>query len=131
MIREYRFDLRHVRSLEDWWDMYTAVVRGAGWEMFGRNRDAYRDSLAGGPGCPETPCRFRFTNVDGLRSEDALEYTRRELESQKSRCHTSHVSAIDSQLDLLRLGIGETLLNWIVDPPMGVDGIEVVVRAGG
>jgi hypothetical protein len=127
-MREYLFDLGQVQSLDDWWDMYTGVVRGSGWELFGRNRDAYSDSLVGGPGCPETPCRFIFTNVGRLRSEDLLEYTRSELESKKTRCHPSHVQNVQAQIALLRFGIGETLLNWIIDPALGVDGIEVVVR---
>jgi hypothetical protein len=128
-MREYYFDLGRVQSLDDWWDMYTKVVRGPGWEVFGRNRDAYWDSLVGGPGGPETPCRFIFMNVSNPRSPALLEHTRTELEAKKARCHSSHVESIEAQIDLLRFGIGETLFNWIIDPVVGVDGIEVVVRA--
>jgi hypothetical protein len=130
-MREYTFDLARVRSLEVWWDLYTSVVQGPDWEMFGRNRDAYSDSLGGGPGCPQTPCRFVFTNIGDVRSSELLECTIRELNLEKTRCHPSHVARIESQIDLLRFGVGETLFNWIIDPTLGVEGIEVVVRGAG
>lgn len=49
---EYRFDLSAVRTLDDWWEQYIQIVNGEGAGFFGRNRDAYRDSLHGGPGAP-------------------------------------------------------------------------------
>ena len=129
-MREYTFDLAQVRSLEAWWDQYLIVVQGPGSELFGRNRDAYSDSLSGGPGGPQAPCRFVFTNIGGVRSDELLECTIRELNLKKTQCHSSAIGQIESQIDLLRFGIGETLFNWIIDPTLGVDGIEVVVRGG-
>ena len=126
-MRDYSFDLRTVRSLDAWWDLYTRVVRGPGWKDFGRNRDAYRDALAGGPGCPELPCRFVFENAPVERGE-LIELTVRELRRGQDEGHPSARPLLDAQIELLGYGIGETLLHWILDPALEAAGIEVVVR---
>ena len=129
-MRDYCFNLILISSLNDWWDMYTQVVRGPRWELFGRNRDAYADSLSGGPGCPDRPCRFIFTHVSALCGERVLQITRDELTRKRSDCHSSHVPNIDAQLLLLKCGIGETLLTWILQPLYGQDDIDVYLKAG-
>ncbi|HET7109707.1 MAG TPA: hypothetical protein VFI41_02450 [Gemmatimonadales bacterium] len=126
---EYRFDLSTVRSLDDWWDQYAHVVNGKQVGLFGRNRDAYRDSLRGGPGAPEMPCRFTFTNVAALDPQSLQKSTREELERKRTKAHPANIEHIDSELRLLTYGIGETLLNWILDPPIEA-GIEVLVKPG-
>lgn len=127
-MKEYIFDLSKIRSLNDWWDMYIQVVQGDGREYFGRNRDAYSDSLSGGPGCPEYPCRFVFTNIDKVAHEDLSKWTQQELSIKKSKCHSSWIRYIDMQMELLERGIGETLHHWIIDPVMGHKQIEVVIK---
>jgi len=126
---DYHFNLSTVRSLDDWWDQYLRVVNGEGSGFFGRNRDAYNDSLNGGPGAPRRPCRFIFAQCAALDRDLALAVTRRELEHMRTRVHPTNIVNVDAQLKLLRCGIGPTILNWIIDPPIEA-GIEVVVKPG-
>ncbi|MEW8647945.1 MAG: hypothetical protein AB2563_17780 [Candidatus Thiodiazotropha endolucinida] len=127
-MKEYIFDLQKTRSLNDWWDEYINIVRGEGFEYFGKNRDAYSDSIDGGPGCPEYPCRFVFINKGKITNPQLIEYTKIELEFKKTKCHPSWLPTIEAQLELLEKGIGENLHHWIIDPLMGREGIEVVVK---
>jgi hypothetical protein len=126
---EYRFDLSRVRSLEDWWDQYTQVVNGLGAGHFGRNRDAYRDSLCGGPGAPMRPCRFTFVNAGALSRDDVLAATTKELEQSRAKVHPTNLKNLDARLALLSYGVGETILNWILDPVIEA-GIELTVKPG-
>ena len=127
-MKEYIFDLSKISSLDDWWQLYIDTVKGDGGELFGRNRDAYSDSLDGGPGCPEYPCKFIFINKGNVSDANLMRYTKNELEIKKSKCHSSFVPEIEKQIELLEVGIGETIHHWIIDPLMGHEGIEVVVK---
>jgi len=77
-----------------------------------------------------TPSRFVFTNVASLSRDAVRSATELELRAKLKRCHPSNVPHLEQQLELLRYGIGDTLLNWIIDPTLGLDGVKVVVRAG-
>lgn len=127
-MKEYVFDLSEVRSLDDWWDIYLKIVNGPGWEQFGRNRDAYSDSLDGGPGFPNRPCRFVFINVGLVGADELRRWTKQELLKKIESCHSSWVPLIEKQLELLEYGIGETLHHWIMDPVLGHEGIDVLVK---
>ena len=128
-MKEYLFDISKVSSLNDWWDMYLDVVSGDGKEYFGRNRDAYSDSLSGGPGCPEYPCRFIFINAGKVKHEEIIKWTIQELKIKKTKCHSSWIKIIDMQIELLERGIGETLHHWILDPLIGNSGIETIIKS--
>jgi RNAse (barnase) inhibitor barstar len=129
-MKEYMFDLGNIRSLDDWWTAYVETVGGDGSEFFGRNLDAYSDSLDGGPGCPVLPCRFVFLNKGKVKNQGLIMWTQEELEKKKVKCHSNWVPIIEMQLLLLKDGIGENLHHWILDPLMGHDGIEVIVKNG-
>jgi hypothetical protein len=69
-MKNYNFDLTEVNNEKDFWDLYLKVVDGDGSEYFGRNMYAFRDSITGGgPGCPEFPSKFIFTNSNPNSSE--------------------------------------------------------------
>ena len=127
-MKEYIFDISKIHSLDDWWDMYIDIVKGPEHHLFGRNLDAYSDSLCGGPGCPELPCKFIFINIDKVAKETIYQITIDELKKKMQRCHYSWKPIIDLQLKLSEKGIGETIHHWILDPIMGQEQIELVIK---
>lgn len=129
-MKEYTFDISKVKSLDDWWEMYIKIVQGPDWEGFGRNRDAYSDSLDGGPGCPVCPCRFVFTHMGKVQYDDLVKWTKGELTKNRQQCHPSAIPLIDKQIELLEYGKSETLHHWVLDPVLGHENIEVVVKHG-
>ena len=130
-MREYVFNVGGLESFEDWWDLYLSVVAGVDVGFFGRNRGAYRDSLVGGPGCPELPCRFVFEGAKSLDHGNLVDMTIAELERVLTRCHPTGKGSILSEIELLRHGRGSTILDWILRPAIEAEGIEVVVTTSG
>jgi len=129
-MREYIFDGRTIHTLDDWWDAWQSVVRGPEWEQFGRNRDAYRDSINGGPCAPELPCRIVIDNSASLVKNLSIDQTRNELMKSKEHAHSSWQRIIDEQLRHLEFGRGELAHNWVIDPLIGAPGIQLVFNSG-
>lgn len=58
-------DCRHIESEAAFWEHYLRVSKADGARYFGRNLDAFRDALDGGPGWPGE-CELHFTNTELL-----------------------------------------------------------------
>jgi len=127
-MREYIFDGSTIHSLDDWWDAWQNIVRGPEWELFGRSGNAYLDSIGGGPGGPERPCRIVINNSTSLVNNLGIDQTRRELIRKKKIAHSSAHRNIDEQLRLLDYGQGERAYNQVIDPLIGFPGIHLVLH---
>ena len=99
------------------------------------NLDAFNDLLRGGFGTPEGG--FVIHWKDSNLSRDALGYaaTISWFESKIQTCHPSNVASMKRDLEKARLGLGETLFDWIVEIIMihcdggreAEDGLELIL----
>jgi RNAse (barnase) inhibitor barstar len=127
-ISSYTFDGSRIRSLDDFWDQYQSVVAGPGASDFGRNLDAFHDSLWGDPGRPETPCKFVFEHSRKMYEAMNTEQTVRELEKMRERATPENQPYFASEIDMARKGKSPTVFFWLIDELMRHDEIEVVLK---
>jgi RNAse (barnase) inhibitor barstar len=62
----FTVDCAHIESEEEFWRAYLATTHPEGAGFFGRNLDAFRDALSGGPGWPGA-CVIYFINTERIQ----------------------------------------------------------------
>lgn len=84
-------DCAGISSEDEFWNAYLETVAPEGRSSFGRNLNAFRDALWGGPGWPGT-ATIRFVNTTALRTfaggrfhEALRQIVREESASETSR----------------------------------------------
>jgi RNAse (barnase) inhibitor barstar len=63
----FTIDCARIESEEEFWRAYLTATNPEGAGLFGRNLDAFRDALSGGPGWPGV-CVMYFTNTERIQS---------------------------------------------------------------
>lgn len=114
----YVIDGSRIGSLEDFWRSWLEIS-GSNGRYFGRNLDAFRDALSGGPGWPEgaEDADFIVEWRHHEQSKAALGYpeTIRQLELRLARCHPLSRSRVQADLEAARAGQGQTVFDWLTE----------------
>ena len=111
----YVLDGRRLSSLDAFWDAYLAAVGAPNRSEFGRNLDAFADSLAGGPGGPPLPATFVIQHAASARRQLGHAQTAQALERRLERAAPENRPAIAAQLAAARQGEGPTVFDWLID----------------
>jgi RNAse (barnase) inhibitor barstar len=108
----FEIDGSNFEDLDGFFDEINAKLGLASW---GRNLDAFNDTLRGGFGTPEGGFVLRWANSE--RSQEALgwETTARYLEQKRHRCHPANVASVEADLEAARRGEGPTLFEILVE----------------
>ncbi|MBO6935286.1 MAG: barstar family protein [Deltaproteobacteria bacterium] len=85
----YVLECSQVATQKEFWQLYLARVPTVNAEFFGRNLDAFRDAIAGGPGRPGRPCFIEVLNTEKLQAKspaflEALREIGRDAKSEGS-----------------------------------------------
>lgn len=122
----YEIDGSRFGTLESFFDEVSRViVPGQTW---GRNLDAFNDTLRGGFGTP--PDGFTISWKNHALSKQWLSYgeTIRQLEIRLQRCHPSNRDAVSADLASAKAQSGPTVFDWIVDIIQERDGVELILE---
>lgn len=112
MVTEYIIDGSQITSLEAFYDEISRVlIPGHQW---GRNLDAFNDILRGGFGTPDEGFTLKWSFSAASKEHLGYPETVRQLEIRLECCHPSNRESVARMLTDARLGVGETVFDWLL-----------------
>ena len=111
-MKEYEIDGSRFSTLDEFFDEIDRVLQPGQW---GRNLNAFNDSLRGGFGTPDEGFTLRWKNHQVSRERLGHGETVRRLEKALTTVHPSHIPDLTKQLQAARAGNGPTAFDWLIE----------------
>jgi RNAse (barnase) inhibitor barstar len=111
--KEYVLEGSRIDSLERFYDEYAEHVI-APHMYFGRNLDAFRDTLKGGFGTPDDGFIIRWKDSEVSRGNLGYPATIRYLEQKLQWCHPENREFVKSEIEDAKHGVGPTVFDTLL-----------------